>query len=128
MYLNMLLRFLRNAWTPRKAPAAIVSAPAYSPGLFDADNLETAKKVILSAVPNMTTSERWEVETSNLVAEIGRVMDLNADSCLLDYGCGIGRVAKALIQRYGCAVVGVDISAQMRGFAVEYVSSDRFAV
>src|SRR5262249_53753764 len=28
---------------------------------------------------------------------------------------------------YGCSVVGIDISAQMRGFAVEYVNSDRFA-
>jgi len=55
-------------------------------------------------------------------------MGLDANSRLLDFGCGIGRVAKALIERYRCSVVGIDISAQMRELAVGYVNSDRFAV
>lgn len=47
---------------------------------------------------------------------------------MLDYGCGIGRMAKELIARYGCSVIGVDISPNMRAIAVAYVGSDRFFV
>jgi SAM-dependent methyltransferase len=74
----------------------------------------------------MSTDERWEFETQNLVEELGRVMNLSTESRIVDYGCGIGRVAKALIDQYGCSVVGVDISAEMRRFAAEYVKSERF--
>jgi len=45
---------------------------------------------------------------------------------VIDYGCGVGRLSKALIERHGCRVVGVDISAKMRALAVDYVGSDRF--
>ena len=51
-----------------------------------------------------------------------------ADDVLLDFGCGIGRVAKEMIGRTGCRVVGVDISAKMRAMAIDYVASDRFSV
>ena len=47
-------------------------------------------------------------------------------SIVIDYGCGIGRIAKELIKRYGCYVVGVDISQNMRALAVGYVQSNRF--
>jgi SAM-dependent methyltransferase len=45
---------------------------------------------------------------------------------VLDYGCGIGRMARALIAATGCRVVGVDISARMRALAVEHVADERF--
>jgi SAM-dependent methyltransferase len=127
----MLIRLLRDIWGSRRsadfaASNAAAQGPSYSPTIFHAGDLETAKAVILNPMPDMTTDERWEVETQNLVAELGLVMNLNAQSRILDYGCGIGRVAKALIDRYGCSVVGVDISADMRRFAVEYVKSERF--
>jgi SAM-dependent methyltransferase len=76
----------------------------------------------------MTTAERWEAETRNLVDLLGRITPLDSNSCVLDYGCGIGRLAKGLIDRYGCRAVGVDISARMRDLAREYVQSDRFVV
>ena len=41
-------------------------------------------------------------------------------------GCGIGRLAKELIERTGCSVLGVDISPQMRVLGPQYVQSDRF--
>ena len=100
----------------------------YDPRIFDAADLESAKFVILTPTPDMTTNERWEAETRNLVGLLGRIMPLDGNSCVLDYGCGIGRLAKGLIDRYGCRVVGVDISARMREFAREYVQSDRFVV
>jgi SAM-dependent methyltransferase len=51
---------------------------------------------------------------------------LTDQSTVVDYGCGIGRVAKELIARHGCRVIGVDISAAMRTMAIDYVKSDRF--
>lgn len=100
----------------------------YDPRVFDAADVESAKFVILTPTPDMTTTERWEVETRNLVDLLGRITMLDRNSCVLDYGCGIGRLAKGLIDRYGCRVVGVDISARMRDLARDYVQSDRFVV
>jgi cyclopropane fatty-acyl-phospholipid synthase-like methyltransferase len=45
---------------------------------------------------------------------------------VLDYGCGIGRLAKAMIDASGCSVVGLDTSPEMRKLADDYVGSDRF--
>jgi cyclopropane fatty-acyl-phospholipid synthase-like methyltransferase len=76
----------------------------------------------------MTTDQRWEFETNKLVLELGRSFALDQGSTLVDYGCGVGRLAKGLIDRYACRVIGVDISAKMRKLAHEYVASDRFTV
>lgn len=127
----MLIRLLRDIWKSRDAmisPVPGEGRPAanYSPDLFDAGDLETAKAVILNPAPDMTTAERWEIETQRLASEFGRTMMLDRDSRVLDYGCGVGRIGKALIERYGCSVVGVDISADMRRLAREYVKSERF--
>jgi ubiquinone/menaquinone biosynthesis C-methylase UbiE len=56
------------------------------------------------------------------------ILSVNIDkhSLVLDYGCGVGRIAKELINRTGCTVIGVDISSGMRGFAASYVDDDRF--
>ena len=47
---------------------------------------------------------------------------------MLDFGCGIGRLSKALVEKYDCHVLGVDISPDMRRMAQDYVGSDRFSV
>jgi SAM-dependent methyltransferase len=98
----------------------------YRPDIFDVSDLESAMGIILTAESGTTTQERWERETPYLVAEMGRLFGLCEQSCVLDYGCGIGRVAKGLIERYNCTVIGVDISASMRQLALGYVQSDRF--
>lgn len=102
-------------------------ALTYRPEVFEVDDLESAMRVILTPEPGTTTPERWEYETPYLVSEIGRALGLDDQSCVLDYGCGIGRIAKGLIERHNCFVVGVDISTSMRQLAPRYVQSDRFA-
>lgn len=102
--------------------------PVYRPKVFEVDDLESAMGIILTPERGTTTSERWEYETPYLVDEIGRALELDASSCVVDYGCGVGRIAKGLIERYNCFVVGVDISTSMRQLAPGYVQSDRFAV
>ena len=133
MYFRILVQAFRDIWSARRSADGVKAAvgnpkAGYSPAIFHTSNLEAAKAVILNPVPDMTTDQRWEVETQNLVAALAGVMKLDKQSRILDYGCGIGRVAKALIDRYDCSVVGVDISAEMRQLAVEYVKSDRFTV
>src|SRR5262245_44352639 len=100
----------------------------FRPEVFEARTIEEAKGLIVSPEPGTTTDERWQRETAFLVEDIVRNLQIGPDTCLLDYGCGTGRLSKALIENTGCRVVGVDSSKAMRLFAPEYVLSDRFIV
>jgi len=100
--------------------------PIYRPDVFDVQDLNDAKKIILTSEKGTTSKERWELETPYVVAEIGRQLEIDDSSVVLDYGCGIGRLSKGLIESYGCSVIGVDISPSMREHAQQYVRSDRF--
>src|SRR5689334_11703310 len=97
----------------------------YHPDIFEVDDIESAKQIILTPEVGTTTQERWERETPFLVEEIGRALGLDENSCVLDYGCGIGRLAKGLIERYQCFVIGMDISTGMLLLAPKYVWSER---
>ena len=97
----------------------------YNPAVFDARDVAAAMNIILTP-EDSTTAERWRNETPYVADLIGQSLIIDSNSVLLDYGCGIGRLAKELIARHGCRVIGVDISAQMRAMAPIYVGSDRF--
>ena len=103
-----------------------MEAPVYDPKHFESDSLDSAKARILTPEPGVTTEERWARETPYLVEQIAAQLGAGQDSLILDYGCGIGRLAKGLIERTGCAVIGVDISASMRRQAQSYVNSLKF--
>ncbi len=99
----------------------------YNPKIFDTKTIEDAKRIILTPESGMQTDERWEKETSFLKEDIGTFFkDFNKDSVMVDYGCGIGRVSKEIIEKIGCKVIGVDISESMRTMAKEYVKSPNF--
>jgi SAM-dependent methyltransferase len=97
----------------------------YFPGIFNVNDIPQAMSIILTS-EDSTTEARWRIETPYVADLIGRSITITSDSMVLDYGCGIGRMAKELIARHGCRVVGVDISESMRALAVIYVQSDRF--
>lgn len=97
----------------------------YNPEIFDVSNIEAARQIILTG-EGSTPDARWQSETPALAETIQNALQITPDTVLIDYGCGIGRVAKELIQRYGCRVIGVDISNNMRILALNYVQSDRF--
>lgn len=97
----------------------------YNPTVFKVNDLAAAMQIILTP-EDSSTEARWKSETPYLADLIGRWLEITPQSVLLDYGCGIGRIAKELIARHGCRVIGVDISPSMRALAPVYVESDRF--
>lgn len=107
-------------------PAAMSQLPiTYNPHVFDTATIADAMQIILTP-EDSTTEHRWATETPYVANLISRSFNLTEKSLVLDYGCGIGRLAKELIARHGCSVVGLDISPHMRAMAVAYVGSDRF--
>jgi SAM-dependent methyltransferase len=100
----------------------------YNPLIFEAPTLEAAKGIIVTEQAGLSTDERWATETPYLAELIGNALKLRPGQLVLDYGCGIGRISKALIERFDVLVLGVDMSQQMRGFAPSYVDSSAFSV
>jgi len=99
--------------------------PTYNPKVFEVNDIPQAMSIIMTP-EGSTTAERWEKETPYLADLIGEQFAITADSLLLDYGCGIGRMSHELIKRHDCRVVGVDISPSMRALSVIYTRSHRF--
>ena len=95
----------------------------YDPSIFNVDGMDSAKQIVIA--PG-ASDERWETETEYLLRIMADWMPLKG-AAVLDWGCGIGRLAKPLIERHGCVVLGVDISYSMRALAVQYVNSANFA-
>jgi SAM-dependent methyltransferase len=98
----------------------------YDPTIFDVKSEEQARFIILTPECGLTTNQRWESETPYLVDLILSNFEINENSLVLDYGCGIGRISKELILKTGCRIVGVDISSGMRSFSATYVDNDKF--
>lgn len=95
---------------------------------FEARSLDEAKALILTPHRAWSSEDRWEAETPRLVETIRGCAQIAPWAAILDYGCGVGRVAKGLIEATGAWVVGVDPSPQMRGFATLTVNDPRFSV
>jgi SAM-dependent methyltransferase len=104
-------------------------AAQYYPNVFETPDIDRAKAIILTNEgPGSDTETRWAVETPYLLHLIQSSAPVGPETIILDYGCGIGRMAKALIAATGCSVIGVDISPSMRALAKEYVGSQRFVI
>lgn len=72
-------------------------------------------------------NERWDVETPIFADIISNELYKIDAKTVLDYGCGVGRLAKAIIHKNSnINVYGVDASPEMLEQAIKYVSSDRF--
>jgi cyclopropane fatty-acyl-phospholipid synthase-like methyltransferase len=100
----------------------------YNREIFSAKTMQDARHVILTPKENASVNQRWERETPVMADIIGTSFNLDQSKTVLDYGCGVGRISRAVIERYNCTVLGVDISMDMQQFAVEYVDSENFSV
>jgi SAM-dependent methyltransferase len=99
---------------------------SYDPARYlDIETVEEAVNIITTPTEGMTAKQRWANETLALMPLIER--HVMPESRVLDYGCGIGRLAKPLVTKHGCRVVGIDISPNMRALAASCVDSPYFA-
>lgn len=95
----------------------------YEPAVFAQRNIDAAKWIILTPAPDMSVEERWKLETP---WTLERMKFPEGNSLILDWGCGIGRLAKPLMDR-GHHLVGVDISTNMLGHAFSEAGARHFA-
>ncbi len=98
----------------------------YSAKVFDVADLTEAMRIILTPQGGQDTEERWRQETPYLGGLIETSLGIMPGQVLLDFGCGIGRLAKEMIGRTGVRVLGVDISLSMRALGSFYVGNEDF--
>jgi ubiquinone/menaquinone biosynthesis C-methylase UbiE len=116
-----------GAFTGDQQRVEMTQLPQFDADVFNVVSMDHAKRVILTAEAGLTMEERWEKETEYLVDEIIKQMPPDSGwDTLADYGCGIGRISKALLNRFNYRIVGVDISPSMRSLAAAYVQHDNF--
>ena len=93
--------------------------------LFKPRDLEEGKHAVVGDCNGIPMAERWKIETPLFAKEILKYVPENGT--ILDYGCGVGRLAKeVLAQRPDVKVVGLDASSDMIKQAYEYVNDVRF--
>jgi hypothetical protein len=90
----------------------------YDPRVFRCRSSEEARSIILMPEAGLNTNERWERETEYLAGLIEWPKDTRL---VIDYGCGIGRMAKAMKP----AVLGVDMMPTMRAQGEGYLENVR---
>lgn len=92
----------------------------YDPRIFLTDTEQEARAIILMPEAGLSSEERWERETAWLMPQL----DFRDARLVIDYGCGIGRIAREL----PVPVLGVDISPTMQQMALRYVARSGFGV
>jgi ubiquinone/menaquinone biosynthesis C-methylase UbiE len=96
---------------------------AYIKEVFDVTTFEHAKDVVLT--PDPDNPNKFENETNFLTNTIAKQNIISSESIVLDFGCGMGRVSKKLIEKFDCNVIGTDISNSMLTFANLYVAKPK---
>lgn len=99
----------------------------YNPEFFEPKSYEDARNIVLM-YHEMSAEDRWESETNWTRDLLIAMRSLNENSVVLDWGTGVGRIAKMLIETFNCKVVGVDINKKMLDYAIQNVNSDKFSV
>jgi cyclopropane fatty-acyl-phospholipid synthase-like methyltransferase len=98
----------------------------YHPEIFNYANIDDAKSIILTDEGSVATEQRWQTETPYLREQLLSWCNISNHAQILDFGCGIGRMSRELIEHTDSSLWGVDISPTMRQHALNYVDSERF--
>jgi ubiquinone/menaquinone biosynthesis C-methylase UbiE len=93
----------------------------YNPNLFTPLNLNHAKDIVITPDPNDPL--KFEKFTEEAIRIISDENIINETSYVVDFGCGMGRMSKAIIDKFNCEVVGVDINLSMLKLATMYVAN-----
>jgi SAM-dependent methyltransferase len=108
-----LLSRLERRWHVRRFEAARTSPTDYRFS-FDYRSLRKAKASIL-------WYDDWRRATRATLAILERSGLIRDGATVVDYGCGVGRMTRALVERHRLRVLAVDRSAQMRRHARRYL-------
>lgn len=93
---------------------------------FKASNLTQAKHSVVGDCNGISCKDRFEIETELFADRLVSLMPPDTHT-VLDYGCGMGRLAKAVLARNPkITVIGVDASEDELEQARLYVDSNRF--
>lgn len=98
----------------------------YRKELFDPEDLEHGKRIVLTPEKDEDLEKKFKEETDFLINFIKVNCTIEPHFEVLDFGCGMGRLSKPLIETFGCEVLGIDISQKMLDLAETYCNSDRF--
>lgn len=96
--------------------------------MFNPQNFEDGKHQVVGQCNDIPMEERWKAETPIFADIILKEIDkIQGAKKILDYGCGVGRLAKEIIEKNNeVTIYGVDNSKDMLGEASIYVNSNRF--
>ena len=101
----------------------------YYPEVFNPVSIPDARKIILTSEDDLTTDERWELETPYLIELMEKNYNFHSKSVVLDFGCGIGRLSKPLLTKYpGMRIVGVDFAPNMRALGAYNCQNNDFCI
>jgi ADP-heptose:LPS heptosyltransferase/SAM-dependent methyltransferase len=93
---------------------------------FKARNLEDGRHSVVGDCNGHSCEERWELETPAFARAIAAQIPQGATT-ILDYGCGVGRLAKEVLKfNKKVTILGVDASDDELRLAKEYVNDSRF--
>ena len=71
----------------------------YLSNFFEVGNVEEAKQKILTPENGFSTEERWQTETTPLANMLLNKLEISEGDTVVDYGCGIGRISKYLLEK-----------------------------
>jgi cyclopropane fatty-acyl-phospholipid synthase-like methyltransferase len=85
-----------------------------NPRRFDWDDIDEAKRSILWYVD-------WEETTRSTIELMRKTGVIKTEGFVVDWGCGVGRIASKLTERFNVTVLAVDRSTKMLGHALTYI-------
>ena len=99
----------------------------YKPEVFETASLDEAQAIILTPEGDSSTEARWRTETPWMLERVRAALQFGATRLVMDFGCGVGRISRGLLEDETLVVLGLDASASIHRMAVEHVDSSRFS-
>ena len=96
---------------------------SYLKEAFYPNDMDSAKDICIT--PDPKKPNKFNEETHFLIKFLNSRGLLHKRPKVLDFGCGVGRISKDLVD-LGCEVVGMDFSIPMLMAAINYVDNKNF--